>query len=524
MVNIQILEYVKLKKKNNFSDEDIRKELLPGGWKKEEIDEVFLSLNKGEVENLPQKQIFPSQNITQNFLGISNNFNQNQSIYSSSGSGNIPETQVKSKSKAKIVILILAFLAISFSFVAYGYMNGLILPFNNFSNKSFNAFSEIPSFSYDTVLKINVNDYSDMLASLQIFKEPISDYTITLLNSGKINKQDLKNISLEHIFDFVFGEINTNIYSRFVDNQFFLKVGVLPKSILSQTLGQENSLENIENKWFYFKDSEDFVQDYFTRRDVSSLFEEDFLTEEQRTELYEITERASFIKINQRMTPKIINGTLTHHILFEIDIEGIENYLKEISQYLKDEFKEEDFNDYDVDVVSMYNDLFDEFSGELWVGFNDGLIRKAKINFVLKDLLGKDASKNIRFDFEGVFTDWGKDLKVEKPEDAIDFETLIKDVYETREGTRNAITLQADANTKANLSGMRAKAEIFYDKQNTYAGFCNSLGEVGFEFVCRDNANEFLVWAPVSKDFWCIDYEGASNLVNKIPKGFLCNQ
>ena len=79
----------------------------------------------------------------------------------------------------------------------------------------------------------------------------------------------------------------------------------------------------------------------------------------------------------------------------------------------------------------------------------------------------------------------------------------------------------ADAAVKANLSGMRASAELFYDTGATYTGVCADPNMTkaqaaavlagGNGGVCTANATAWAAWAGLkSSGGWCVDSTGTS--------------
>ena len=83
----------------------------------------------------------------------------------------------------------------------------------------------------------------------------------------------------------------------------------------------------------------------------------------------------------------------------------------------------------------------------------------------------------------------------------------------------------ADAAVKANLSGMRAEAELSFDTETDYDAVCTVVGSAvtaatgasSGTAVCTDDVNEWRVVAPLSDDdpsgirsYWCTDYTGVS--------------
>ncbi len=89
----------------------------------------------------------------------------------------------------------------------------------------------------------------------------------------------------------------------------------------------------------------------------------------------------------------------------------------------------------------------------------------------------------------------------------------------------------ADVAIKANLSGMRAAAEMYADPDEggNYAGFCTNTGSYGGagmaaaatiqspnDTVCFNNASNWAACANLAADSdnaWCVDFLGSSKLI-----------
>lgn len=90
-----------------------------------------------------------------------------------------------------------------------------------------------------------------------------------------------------------------------------------------------------------------------------------------------------------------------------------------------------------------------------------------------------------------------------------------------------------DAATKANLSSLRASAEIYYDKTGSYAGFCSkdsasasikeNLAQVGI--VCNDSRLAYAVSAYLQMGgFYCVDNTGHAREVGESATGTSCGR
>ncbi|MEI7810064.1 MAG: prepilin-type N-terminal cleavage/methylation domain-containing protein [bacterium] len=118
----------------------------------------------------------------------------------------------------------------------------------------------------------------------------------------------------------------------------------------------------------------------------------------------------------------------------------------------------------------------------------------------------------------------------------------------------------SDSTVKAQLSGMRAQAEMYYNTNSTYDGVCATSGTnvVGLmanaaekayngttsvttyadgnpstwtTAQCHDGLSGWVVWVPLktSGNAWCVDYTGAAKIstnlllaVGTFPTGYVC--
>jgi len=76
-----------------------------------------------------------------------------------------------------------------------------------------------------------------------------------------------------------------------------------------------------------------------------------------------------------------------------------------------------------------------------------------------------------------------------------------------------------DISVRENLKKILAPAEIYYEKSNSYAGFCKSSDylEVTKSITkstilnCKDSADAYAIMAPISSGYWCVDSTGYNN-------------
>ncbi len=95
-----------------------------------------------------------------------------------------------------------------------------------------------------------------------------------------------------------------------------------------------------------------------------------------------------------------------------------------------------------------------------------------------------------------------------------------------------------EAAIKANMAGLRAQAEIFYDSnQYSYSGFCSSKelksvraiiteeGSGGTGFVCREKREAYAIGVNFPQKIsgsWCVDSAGAAKVTATLPSGTVC--
>lgn len=73
----------------------------------------------------------------------------------------------------------------------------------------------------------------------------------------------------------------------------------------------------------------------------------------------------------------------------------------------------------------------------------------------------------------------------------------------------------SDTSTKKTLQDEMVQAELYYEKNNAYTGFCKSNEYNGVEGItkltnlyCEDSSNTYVISASISDGYWCVDYKG----------------
>jgi len=78
----------------------------------------------------------------------------------------------------------------------------------------------------------------------------------------------------------------------------------------------------------------------------------------------------------------------------------------------------------------------------------------------------------------------------------------------------SARTKAKDAATKAEISGLRASAELAYLNGNTYEGFCATVTDVSPADSCGDDVAVWAAQAALETGFFCADSTGAAREIS----------
>jgi hypothetical protein len=262
------------------------------------------------------------------------------------------------------------------------------------------------------------------------------------------------------------------------------------------------------------------------------------LTKEELAEFESITMNASFIKILDKNGTDTLEGVNTSRYTFDLDKEGILDYLIQVKNFMgKLANRDSSFSTFaDIDTASISEQLakINNFQGEVWIGKKDKFPHKLTVSFSTDIGEAPEVLGSYETSIFVLLGDWNMPVPVEKPAEATDFKAFID------ESLGEARAKGKDASVKANLSSIRALAELFYDDNaGSYRGACKSTSQYGggvvnslnaineqvkpASAVCKDNKNNWIAYAPLTTgEYWCVDYMGSSKALTKIPIGMVC--
>ena len=249
----------------------------------------------------------------------------------------------------------------------------------------------------------------------------------------------------------------------------------------------------------------------------------------QKDQLYKIFRDAHLVKQIKKLASETIGGEFSYHFSFDLDKDAIVSYLQSLKEYMASIGKN-DFVSSDSDAASIKKALdgIKDFSGEIWIGRSDKLIHKFVITFGVQPNLV--SNEQLKINLVGIMSDYNKPVTLSAPIDSVPLQTIID------ASLQSARQKGKEAAIKANMTGLRAQAELFYDSHNggAYSGFCLSkeLKDArkyikdtgGTGFICKDKAIAYAIGVkfPNNSGNWCVDSTGASKSTATLPSGIVC--
>lgn len=321
--------------------------------------------------------------------------------------------------------------------------------------------------------------------------------------------------------------IEVNFSMRVLDKVLYLRLDKI------SDLGFSD-LSELKNKWF----SVDIGDAKTTPDEVvpfvgSSAEALDSITPAEKERLTEITRSFVFIKVLDKYGTDVVG---IDRYSFELDREGINNYLWNLKEFLGSlSVQDPSFEYFNPAEINKELDKIKDFRGDIEVGRKDYMPYMVSISFTrdvdlpyisfIGDMNDSPAPQGIQyFDLYISFSDWNKVINVEKPLDFSNFKSFIQESF------RKEQLMVEVAGIKAYMSSMRISAELYYDDNYPNGGyykFCSG-GDIkkaqtaiadynGLDFACKDSKNAYAssVKLPDNSGYWCIDSTGSSKNVSR---------
>ena len=523
MITEELLAYIKKGRDAGATPELLRTKLVQNGWVSADITEAFSKLGILEVPIIPTA---PSAPVAPKTTPI-----QPQTVVSQT-TPTIMQTKLKpavepvedfdeevvikeSRRGHWGLIMTIIFLVVAGGGFAYGYDAGYFLTFEKITDEAWAGARSSDSGTFDTTITIDASDMvSNESGAGALAAGAIAKGSVTLRGSYDVGTPD--QLFYTGDANMNFGTIKASADLRIADQKLFVQL----KEMTS--VGLFESAEYI-NKWISF----DYKSDQNPGEALSMLpfggFNPDTIrniTPEQKNEILDITNNADFIIVAEKMLPEKINDTLSYHFMFDLDREGVKNYLAEFKNYLEKIGRNDSYlSSIDPTDLGEQLDSITDFRGEAWVGIKDNLPYKFVVSFGIKP----DASEpdTVKISIASVFNNWNQPLTVEAPTDAMSLEEFIRTAFPGPEVANYNVEDMDDATIKGLMSSLRASAEIYFDQTAGYKDFCmkpddqarQQMSDIAASasgtFMCRDSATAYAISTMLKDEqIFCVDSTG----------------
>ncbi len=498
MINNQLLGYVKQQLSLNTTKNKIVTDLKSGGWNESDINEAFMYI---ETSTMPKPNSVPPV-----VSGVMSNFTSSQVNFSDA------PTHKSRKIIPIIIVLILLFLAGGVAGYAYytGFFVTLPSLLSNLVDKTKTATTGL---KYDVTVSVDFSEIKSAGTPLDSLSSiGINSKQFILKMNGSSDISDLKNPKFSSVLSFNLGGgvVSAEAEFRLVDKVLYAQL--LKTPILGTFSLPTTTIAPYINKWF-------------SAPTMSSIsYSVTTLTDEQKDYIRKLFIDSNFIKPVAKLVIETVGGEPSYHFSFDFDKVAFVSYLESLKSYMQTIDKNNPT--YSTLDSKMFTDALNQvkdFKGEIWIGRSDKLVHKLSISFGVQPDLTK--TEQVKINIISVISDYNQPVSIIAPTESTPFETVIS----------NSQQKGKEASIKANMSNMRAQAEIFYDKNNKkYSSFCLSKEakdaraniEIsgGTEFVCKDKSTAYVIRVKLSDSsgYWCVDSTGANKSTTIIPSSTVC--
>jgi hypothetical protein len=251
------------------------------------------------------------------------------------------------------------------------------------------------------------------------------------------------------------------------------------------------------------------------------------LSKEKKDQLIALVKKYKNTARIEKLADGQIEGASAYRFSVALDEAQLANMLKETVDVLQKDLPEKE--EIKASDMEPFFKMIDIKSIELLIGKNDHLPAQVKISVDMLDEAGKNiGTLDISFIISG-----SAPVEIKAPADSTDILYLMGPIVQS--SLMSARQKGNEAAIKANLSSIRARAELFYDSHGySYSGLCSSQ-EVksvreaienanGTGFVCKESAKKYAVGAkfPGNAGNWCVDSMGFSVSIKNPLSGTVC--
>lgn len=551
MITPELITYIKSQQLAGMTNEQIAATLKANGWMDADIAEGLATLQPVEIVTsqpvqsatsfqqsqptmqsmnfasgmpLHQEVATENQSAVSSQFGIGMNPHQaqnqtqtnpvmqetNQSIYQGMNQNGyiasqptIPSSGSRTK---KIVLTVMGvIMLIILGGGTYAYVSGYFTPLEKITSQALQATVSAKSASFDITTTIDTSDF------LKTFDEN----TTSVLAQGFLSTKS--SITVKGAYDLFdtnnkkfLSTVSINTGTTSASAEIRALSGILYAQLTqAPTIAMLPMLSSLEKQWvsFPYTPSGDMaVPTLIPGVNIDIL---KTLTPDQLAEFYTITNNAQFIKITKKLDTETIAGVSSYHFMFDLDKQGIVDYLQKVKEYIQEVGKNDSkLSSFDPTITMEDLDMIKDFSGEAWIGKTNKLIHKFSISMTVLDPIIK--TEGVKVTSVGIFTDWNKPVTVSAPASSMTFDEFTGKLFSgTDDIVSNESSLRSDDMKKRAVEEYFPKLDEYIAKNKKSTGFCASKDLSSYPeiaIVCRETKNGFIAFSKLDTgNYFCAD-------------------
>ncbi len=439
------------------------------------------------------------------------------------------QMDVRKKSRTPLIVGIIAILMLLVGGLSYAYYAGYFTPLEKTAAQAFESIYSAKTASFDITTTLDVSNISKTtttdLATLT-GGLPLTKVSVTTKGVYDLSRVDDEKISTT--ISAQAGGLNIEGDVRYVGKTVYAQITKMP------TIALIPMLSSFANQWIMFPATAN--TDSLSGTPLAGFIGIDSsfvsrLTAEQKKHLYDLARNAQFITITKKESPEEINGKLAYHFEFTLNKKGISEYLKQAESYIHEIGKNDSkLSSFSVASYISSLDSVENFTGEAWIGKTDKLLAKTNINFSIITSTNNEQS-TVNVGIIGLFDKWNEPVTVVAPDSSKTIDQITKEmIANIEDGTSSDPMIQAsldeaskkadEAKRKSLVTNQRSFAELYFSKNKSYTGFCNSKDYPQPDGIaCVSVKNGFLAFTDLENGkFFCADATGFAGEVSTEPK------
>lgn len=550
MITPELITYIKSQQLIGMTNDQIAATLKANGWMDTDIAEGLATVQPiGTVTQQPvqvatsfkqpQPTIQPmnfasgmqphQEVVTQDQSAVSSQFGFGMNSYQSQTNTTVQETNQPlyqginqnayvashpvvsssgSRTKKIVLALVIASILIGLGGGAYAYISGYFSPLEKVTTQALQATVSAKSASFDITTTIDATDFLKTLDEnvLSVLPQGFLSAKSSITVKGAYDLFDTTNKKFVSAFSVNAGTVSAAAEIRALSGTLYAQLTQTP------TIAMLPILSSLEKQWvsFPYGTSGDVAMPTLLPGVNADILKS--LTADQLAEFYTLTNNAQFIKITKKLDTETITGVPSYHFMFDLDKQGIVDYLQKVKKYIQEVGKNDSkLSSFDPTITLQDLDMIKDFTGEAWIGKNDKLIHKFTISMTVFDPNTK--ANGIKLSTVGIFSDWNKPVTVSAPTSSMTFDEFTGKLFS---GMGDSVTIDSSSSAM-NSDDMKKRAvEEYFPKLDEYiaknkksTGFCSSKGLSSYPeivIVCRETKNGFVAFSKLDTgNYFCAD-------------------